>query len=128
VPLYPSNRSYEGHWSALGRQHWLPLFDRHELTVGFENHDHTYKRSHRLRNNQVVAEGGTLYLGDGSWGRQARPITKGGRWYLHQAAQVLHFWLVELDREEIVYRAIDHRGRTIDVYPPTAAGADEAAS
>lgn len=126
VPLYPSTRSLEDRWATLGRKHWLPLFDRHRLTVAFENHEHTFKRSHLLRNNEVVAEGGTLYLGDGAWGREQRPVTKGGRWYLKKAAQMLHFWVVDLDRNGMVYRAIDRHGRTFDVYPADAPGAAEA--
>jgi Predicted phosphohydrolases len=126
VPLYPSTRSFDDRWATLGRKHWLPLFDRYELTVAFENHEHTFKRSHLLRNNEVVTEGGTLYLGDGAWGREQRPVTKGGRWYLEKAAQMLHFWVVDVDRNGLVYRAIDRHGRTFDVYPGDAPGAAEA--
>ena len=126
VPLYPSTRSYDDRWAMLGRKHWLPLFDRYELTVAFENHEHTFKRSHLLRNNEVVAKGGTLYLGDGAWGREQRPVTKGGRWYLNKAAQMMHFWVVDIDRDGLVYRAIDRHGRTFDVYPADAPGAAEA--
>ena len=122
VPLYPSTRSFDDRWATLGRKHWLPLFDRYGLTVAFENHEHTFKRSHLLRNNEVVTEGGTLYLGDGAWGREQRPVTKGGRWYLNKAAQMLHFWVVDVDRDGLVYRAIDRHGRTFDVYPDDAPG------
>lgn len=128
VPLYPSTRDFEGEWSKAGREHWLPLFDKYELTVGFEHHDHAYKRTHLLRNNEIVEEGGTLYLGDGSWGRERRPITKGGRWYLKQSAQVLHFWVVEVEREGLTYRAIDEFGRAFDVYPTDTRGAENAAA
>lgn len=128
VPLYPSSRSFEDHWSAQGRQHWLPLFDRYGLTVAFENHDHAFKRTHLLRNNEIVPDGGTLYLGDGAWGREQRPITKGGRWYLERAAQVMHFWVVDVSSEALLYRAVDRHGRTFDVYPEDAPGADAAAA
>src|SRR5690606_15759268 len=67
-----------------------------------------------------------LYLGDGAWGREQRPITKGGRWYLNKAAQALHFWVVDVDRDGLVYRAIDPLGRTFDVYPTDAPGAEAA--
>lgn len=126
VPLYTSTRSYEDRWSVAGRTHWAPLFDRYKLTVAFENHDHTFKRTHLLRNNQVVEKDGTLYLGDGAWGREQRPITKGGRWYLRKAAQMMHFWVVDVDRTGMVYRAIDRHGRNFDVYPEDAPGAAEA--
>lgn len=126
VPLYPSSRSYEGGGSVAGREHWLPVFDRHRLTVAFENHDHTYKRTSLLRGNRVVDEDGTLYLGDGCWGRPPRSVTYGGRWYLKRSGPVLHFWAVEVSTDGMVYRAIDDHGRVFDVYPEDAPGAAEA--
>lgn len=125
VPLYPSHRAYDGSGSARGRQHWGPLFDKHGLTVAFENHDHTHKRTPLLKANAISSEG-TLYLGDGCWGRDPRPITQGGRWYLERASSVAHFWAVEVDAKGLSYRAIDARGRVFDTYPETTPGAREA--
>jgi hypothetical protein len=44
---------------------------RGNLTVSFENHDHAYKRTRVLRANQA-ATNGTVYIGDGCWGRTPR--------------------------------------------------------
>lgn len=118
VPLYPSHRDYMGRYSDLGRQHWLPVFDEFGLTVAFENHDHTFKRSHHLHADEIAVErNGTLYLGDGCWGRTARPIDFEKRWYLQEAGSVEHFWLVDLLPEGPVYQAIDLHGDVFDVYP-----------
>lgn len=43
-----------------------PLFEEYELTAAFENHDHTYKRTHRIRDGWWIPRG-VLYLGDGAW-------------------------------------------------------------
>ncbi len=125
IPLYPSHRAFDGERSALGRQHWGPLFDKHGLTVAFENHDHTHKRTPLLKANAVSPEG-TLYIGDGCWGREPRPTTEGGRWYLERASSVAHFWCVDVDASGLVYRAIDPRGRVFDVFPKNAPGSIEA--
>jgi hypothetical protein len=125
IPLYPSHRAFDGERSVLGRQNWGPLFDKHGLTVAFENHDHTHKRTPLLKANAISPEG-TLYIGDGCWGRDGRPITEGGRWYLERASSIPHFWCVDVDADGLVYRAIDPRGRVFDVYPENAPGAPEA--
>lgn len=58
----------------------------------FENHDHVYKRTYPLKNNQVVADG-TIYLGDGAWGvlpHYADP----SRWYLEKAVSGTNYYLL----------------------------------
>jgi hypothetical protein len=125
VPLYPSYRAYDGASSAKERQVWLPLFDKHKLTAGFENHDHTFKRTHLLRGNKLDSEG-TLYLGDGCWGMPARKVEAQRRWYEAKAASLQHFWQVDVSRSRVEYRAINKEGKIFDVYPPSAAGAKAA--
>jgi hypothetical protein len=78
-----------------------------------------------LKANAVSPEG-TLYIGDGCWGREGRPITEGGRWYLERASSIPHFWCVDVDATGLAYRAIDARGRVFDVYPEDAPGSVEA--
>lgn len=116
VPLYPSHRDYETKYSELGRRHWEPIFSRYQLTTAFENHDHTYKRSKRLRNGKVDPEG-VLYIGDGAWGRGDRGIDLVKRWYLDKVGSMRHYWLVDFSTQGIVYRAFDKQGRLFDVYP-----------
>lgn len=125
VPLYPSHRAYDGGGSVQGRRAWLPIFDRHHLTVAFENHDHTFKRTPLLRENKPDP-GGTLFLGDGCWGMGARTVDKELRPYLVKAASVQHFWCVDVSRSRVEYRAVNKAGQIFDVYPPDAAGAKAA--
>ena len=125
VPLYPAFRPYEGSRSADGRNTWLPIFDKHHLTAAFEHHDHVFKRTKLLRNNQPDPNG-TLYLGDGCWGMGARTVDKVRRWYEVKAAPLQHFWRVDISGERVEYRAIDKDGKIFDVYPPDAKGAREA--
>ncbi len=117
VPLYPSHRDYEGAGSQAGRAHWAPLFDRYGLTTAFENHDHTFKRSKLLKEGKPDPDG-TLYLGDGCFGRAPRTVDAELRWYLDRAESIAHFWLVDVTRRSVRYRAFDAEGRRIDVYPP----------
>ena len=125
IPLYPSHRRYMIYDAIAGRQYWAPLFDQFRLTAAFENHDHTFKRTHLIFGDKV-AEQGTLYLGDGALGQGPRPFDLHPRWYLSKFASHLHFWRVDLDREGVEYKAVDIEGEVFDVYPPDADGAEEA--
>ncbi len=117
VPAYPSHREFEGTYSELARRHWVPLFDRYGVDVSFENHDHTYKRTHRLTGGEPDPEG-VLYLGDGCWGVVPRTVaTPEQRPYLEKTASTRHVIRVTLDGDERDFLAVDDQGRVIDRYP-----------
>ena len=119
VPLYPGYRHHEGEYARLGRAHWEPLFDRHHLTAAFEHHDHTLKRSKRLRGGRPDSDG-TLYLGDGCMGRMPRvietlrPVDRRRRWYIDHSAGQGHVWLVEADGVGMRFSALGADGRVLD--------------
>jgi hypothetical protein len=121
VPLYPSYRSAEGGGSVKGRATWLSIFDKYHLTTAFEHHDHTFKRTHLLRENKIDPQG-TLYLGDGCWGQPARKVGPTRQWYEVKAASIQHFWRVDVSRNRVEYRAVNKEGKVFDVYPPTVSG------
>ena len=122
VPLYPSYRLFGEPGSVIGRQTWLPIFDKLHLTTAFEHHDHAFKRTQLLRENKPDPRG-TLYLGDGGWGMPARKVGAELRWYEAKAASIQHFWCVDVSRRRVEYRAVNKAGQIFDVYPPDAAGA-----
>jgi hypothetical protein len=115
VPLYPTHRPFDGAGSVLGRTHWGPLFDQYGLTVAFENHDHVFKRTKPLKGNQI-AEGGTVYVGDGCFGRGPRTIDPQPRWYNEKEKSFAHFWLVDVSPSGLQFKAIDDKGTTIDQF------------
>jgi hypothetical protein len=115
VPLYPAHREYEGMGSQMGRQHWLPIFDRYGLTVGLEHHDHVFKRTKVLKANQV-ADSGTVYIGDGCFGRGPRTIDEKPRWYNEKETAVAHFWVVDVEPKGLAFKAIDDKGKTVDQF------------
>ncbi len=116
VPLYPSHRGFDYGGSANGRQHWEPLFGEYGLDVGFECHDHTFKRTPPIRNGELHPDG-TVYLGDGSMGVSPRNITNPDAWYLDKASGTPHFWLVDIDEGNLNCRAVNKHGEVFDRYP-----------
>ena len=115
VPMFPSHRSFEDGRSEKERALWMPLFDRYGLDIGFENHDHTLKRTVPLKGG-AVAPDGTVYLGDGSFGVWPRKPDPDGRWYLEHASGDPHFWSVVVTGDRIVCEAIGQDGRVLDRY------------
>lgn len=112
VALYPTHRPFEDEYSRRGRQHWVPLFDRYALTAALENHDHTCKRTHPLKGGKVVP-GGTVYLGDGCWGRTPRAV-KGNRWYSARASSTYHVWMLSTRPEGLLCQAVGRDGKVFD--------------
>jgi hypothetical protein len=104
VPLYPSFRDPESTKNALLRKNWLHVFDQHQLDVAFENHEHTLKKSKILRNNKISDSQGTIYIGDGSWGKVSRqPVD---RWYIESTRPVNHVWVVTLSEHNASFKAL----------------------
>lgn len=66
------------------------------MTIGFENHDHSYKRSKFIRNNTAVEDtNAPIYIGDGCWGvPPERPDTT--RWYIENAVQSRYVMQVDV--------------------------------
>jgi len=113
VPLYPSHRDFNDGRSVAGREHWGPLFDAYGVDIGFEHHDHTFKRSKRITGGELDPEG-VLYLGDGSMGVPPRSADNQGAWYLEKASGRPHVWIVDTDEAGIRARAIDRENEVFD--------------
>lgn len=117
VPAYPSVRSFRNRTSKRIREHWLPLFEEWGVKIAFENHDHAYKRTYPIRNNEPD-EDGIVFIGDGAWGtapREVHAVEKS--WYLQQAQSVRHFILMTIQGGELSMIMIDKDGQQIDSYP-----------
>ncbi|MFM1920360.1 MAG: hypothetical protein RLZZ303_1994 [Candidatus Hydrogenedentota bacterium] len=113
VPFYPSHRSYDDSRSIAGREHWQPIFEEYNVSIGFEHHDHTFKRTKPIRGGEV-SEDGIVYLGDGSMGVAVRDIKNGDAWYIEKAEEKAHVWVVDIHPEKVQCRAIDHFGQQFD--------------
>ena len=113
VPQFPSHRKYEDPRSENARVLWQPLFDEFNLSIGFEHHDHTFKRTKPIRAGKVDSAG-TTYLGDGSMGVLVRSIDNQGAWYLEKAESKAHVWVVDIARDKVHCTAVDHLGVVFD--------------
>ena len=119
VPAYPSYRPPEGVNGEFGtgeqqRIHWSPLFERYNVDLVLEHHDHTFKRTHPLTNG-MRDKNGVLYLGDGSWGKLRIPKTPEERPYLATVSAAYHMTVHRLEGEQRFHMAIEESGKVADV-------------
>lgn len=115
VPMYPAFGDYEGAVAALARETWGPLFDQYGVTVAFEHHDHVAKRSKPI-NGGAVAETGTIYVGDGAFGRESRDVDRELRWYNAIEVSTVHFWQVDVSKDGLRLQAINRAEEVFDSF------------
>ena len=115
VPGYPSHRSYTGATQTRVREHWVPLFEKYGVRVAFENHDHTYKRTHPIRDGKID-ENGVVYLGDGNWGRNSRVGDSRDEWYIKRFESVRHGIVVTVSEDKQEFIMVDEDGNEFDSY------------
>ena len=116
VPAYPSHRNDAGKdgTGAENRKHWLPLFERHNVDVVLEHHDHTFKRTHPMWDGHVDRDG-IVYLGDGSWGQLRAPNKPETRPYLAATGEAYHVSLHRLEGQYRYHLAMEESGKIVDV-------------
>lgn len=114
APLYPSARSENNRLSVKLRKHWKPLFDKYKLDIGFENHDHAYKRT-KLIGENGFSDNGTLYIGDGAWGVKARHPAAHRDYFeaAHYGEFLIHVHMTFLGVE---LSAVNTEGKVFDKY------------
>jgi len=118
VPMYPTYRLWENTRSANVRDNWLSLFDTYKFNIGFENHDHAYKRTKPMNNNQVVESNtttSTVYIGDGAWGVSTRTLPT-SRWYQSFSKATNYITKISIDNQNsiITYQSIDDTDTVFD--------------
>ncbi len=119
VPAYPSVREPVGKNGGFGageeqRLHWCPLFERYNVDVVLEHHDHAFKRTQPLVNG-LYDRHGVVYLGDGSWGKIRPPKGPVQRPYLACVEEAYHVSVHRLEGDERFHVALADTGRVADV-------------
>jgi len=102
--------------SIDARKYWVPLFEKYNVRLAFENDHHIYKRSKPIRNGKVDTNSGITYVGDGAYGVATRKLPKNWQelWYVETAKSVRHFILVTASESGAHIEAIDENGKAID--------------
>jgi hypothetical protein len=120
VPAYPPYRDPWGERGEPGtgfdnRKLWSPLFERYNVDVVLEHHDHTFKRTFPLKDGMIDANG-VVYLGDGSWGKIRSPQPAEKRAYLARTDRAYHLSVHRLEGDRRFHVALEDSGRVADVW------------
>ena len=117
VPAYPSVHNIKAEIPTQIRKFWVPSFDAYHLTAAFENHEHTYKRTHKIKGGRIDNTG-VLYIGDGGWGvdKPRRPRHLDQKWFLSHVASARHFLFVVVEQEKQTVTALTPEGAVIDQF------------
>ncbi len=108
VPLFPSNRDYNGMLSTTLRNNWAKVFADSKFICNFENHEHTLKISKPISGPNGTTptfhqKDGVIYFGDGSFGKDPRRVDP--IHYLETSLSKRHFWYVEVKPNAIINKA-----------------------
>lgn len=99
-------------WYQISTQsNYTNVSRSYNLTVGFENHSHSYKRTKLLRGGKEDPTG-TLYIGDGAWG--VIPYEAGNMWYLASSAKKRNFIHVNVGQTNMTLQSVDETGQIFD--------------
>lgn len=112
IPLYPSVRSFNGIYSRKGRKYWGPLFDKYNLSLALEHHDHALKRTYPLTKSKSSTKG-TVYLGDGCFGKSTRGIAS-NRKYIAKSLSQKHAWMLNVSNDYIEAKAYGLNEKLLD--------------
>jgi hypothetical protein len=114
IAAYPSHYSLTLPIPEKLRKYWVPLFEKYQVPFAFEHHNHTYKRTHPIKEGKVDPSGVT-YLGDGSWGVAPRVVRSPKTlWYLKESASDNVCYIVTLTEEKCLIEAKNMQGEVID--------------
>jgi acid phosphatase type 7 len=86
------------------REHFVPVLERHAVSLVLSGHDHDYERSKPLN--------GVVYVVTGGGGIGTRPV--GVSSFTAFSEAVIHFVLVEVTEQQLLLHAIDGTGREFD--------------
>src|SRR5262249_12827064 len=99
------------------RAHWVPVFDRHQVDLVLQGHDHAYLRTYPLRANRRTAPGqGTVYVIAVSGDKFVESTRR--EYGAVRASGVSTYQTIDIDVDprRLTYRAWAEDGRIIDQF------------
>lgn len=100
------------------RTAFLPVFDKHKVDLVLTGHDHTYARSHPLKNNEVAKdkEFGTVYVVSVSGPKQYPVSPRYETSMAKTGSNVQLFQVITIDTNKLSYKAYTVKGALFDAF------------
>lgn len=95
---------------------WKPVFDKYNVDLVLQGHDHTYARGQNIEQGKNVRDGetGPVYVVSVS-GPKMYPITS-ARWMKRAAENTQVFQVISIDKNKLTYKAIQVTGEVYDAF------------
>ncbi len=114
VVLHHPVYSNGGHGSTKGFDSLLaPLFEKYNVDIVFQGHDHNYERTHPIKNGMPAGKSGVIYVTLGGGGRPLYIQRTHSDWSAKFLA-VYHFANVEILNNSLRMKVYDKTGGVID--------------
>ena len=112
-PLYSAGN---GRDNKELRDLWKPVFDKYQVDIALQGHDHTYARGQNLSSGVNVKDnlGGTMYVVSVS-GPKMYKIHE-DRWMDRAAENTQLFQVINIDNDTLNYKAITVTGKIYDEF------------
>ncbi|MHA1378942.1 MAG: purple acid phosphatase family protein [Candidatus Helarchaeota archaeon] len=80
---------------------WAPIFDKYNVSVVFQGHNHLYERSKPIKNNETTNSylNGTMYITSGGWGAPLHSTNP--QWFTNYTESEYHFCLINITKNPL---------------------------
>jgi acid phosphatase type 7 len=113
-PLYAGHPA-RGDGDLTTREKWEPVFNRHDLTVGWQGHDHYYFRTKPIKGGKIVPDGkGTVYVVAGGGGAPISASTP-NKWMV-KGEKSHHYIIMVATKTTAKYTAYRLDGSILDTF------------
>jgi len=114
-PLYSTAKNRD---NPHLRERFIPIFDKYGVDLVLQGHDHSYGRTHKLRNGEVVAENekGTVYVVSVSGPKQYPTNPKFSDLMVKIGTDVQLFQVLSIDSNTIKYESWTVTGELYDSF------------
>ncbi|MCG3137507.1 MAG: 3',5'-cyclic adenosine monophosphate phosphodiesterase CpdA [Phycisphaerae bacterium] len=104
--------------SGKVRNSLVPIFDRQQVDLVINGHNHMYERSHPIRNGAVVTEDqGTVYVVSAGGGSEIYQIPPDPPDYLVMQNNKLHsFSIIDVTSQQLTFRQIGADNQLMDTF------------
>lgn len=114
-PLYSTSK---GRDNKATRETFLPIFDKYNVDLVLQGHDHTYGRTHKLVNSEIVDnnEPGTVYIVSGSGPKfyDLNPLYDG--LMAKMGSKIQLFQAIKIEKDKLTFKAYTATGELFDSF------------
>lgn len=111
--------TFRGEISRMGHEKVrdLPkLYDRYHVDFSLFGHTHVYERTWPLRDNRINQRNGTIYINSGGAGGGLETLAPTRNWFTLEVQEGHHYCTFAIYDKTLLFKAIDHQGRTFDAF------------